>query len=943
VPGFSGGPFGGDPFGEFNWSRRVLFETAPEIYRTADAEQNDLFRKYAEAQGVSFDNLRRKIAAFADLRDPQAARTQYDEVTTLRLGKIEQIKGPVEQSGVLASVSAISVFTTRRGRFTQADVGKEITVSNSLIATNNGPIVITNIVSATEVLTNPPLATDPGSLRWELRELEASTTKETLVKVRGGDVEEITPGWILSDGYADFTVLKRQQFKPEEDERKLLTLREGTDGSINGALNFTSPTLALTSRDVGRRLTIAGSLNPETNDDKFEIVDVLSATECLLDGSPDLIAEPTGALVWALLRSPELTLAGSAILRGVIEREGDDGEITVAGSPTTFEADSARFTADDVGKLLTLHRPGSVDNNTYEILTRVSDTVVTLDGPTAGLGSNFHWEMRAATSKGDETQVEVRATSLLQYLAQDFGIEIDARESEEWQRRWTESVSRWIGLKGHGDGYMYVAELTGFTAVVTGLYRVNQETYLAVLAAGGEAHMVGDEGADRSGSDGSLDVVGGLVRFSSPTAAFVNGDAGRQIYVTGTFGSTNDGFRTIVTVVDAQTVEFRLIDTMTGVSDPNNGALVWSIVRLYAEQAPTLPVYDEINSDRMTYLKGVNVFTVDKYCWEQSPAPWSTTLGPGDAGDGRIFITSVDPGTAFAFATTYTLEGRGDFSVITGLGIGRWRLTDLDPTAYFVETAPTLHERHSGSDGSLEDVAGDRVFSSPSATFTGDDVGRFVVVQNAAQPENNKAWLVLALINATSLKLSTAHAVVVDDPNNGNLDWKVLAPDATGTDGNLTAPRRFTSASATFTAADEGKRLIVSESGSGNNKEYIVDTFIDANNVDLESTQSPVVPDANNGSLVWGLFSWELTVVATEPPAVGAATLDYICPELLMCHYCRAAKVLIEASTPYLMEKGFERLRDRIAQVTPKHVEVIESYGVEANASLALTATVDSP
>lgn len=938
MPGFGGD----DAFGEFDWSRRVLFEAAPEIYRRADEDESDFFRRYAEAQGISFDNLRRKIAAFADLRDPQAVRSQYDEVETLRLGPTRTVKGPVEQNGKLAEVLGTTVLKTLRGRFTTADIGKEITVSNSGIADNNTEVVITSIVSPTEVLTNPPLTLDAGPLHWELRELDTSDTKTTVVEVRGGDVEEITPGWILSDGYADFTVLKRQQFKPESEERKLLTLREGADGSINAALNFTSPSLALTSRDVGRRITIANSLYPETNENKFEIIDVLSANECLLDGSPDFTAEPTGELVWALLRRPELTLSGSAILRGVVELEGDDGEITAVGAPAVFEADSARFADDDVGKLLTIHKPGSADNNTYEILSRVSDTVVTLDATMSGVGSNFHWEMRAATDKGDETQVEVRATSLLRFLAQDFAIEVDEREVEEWQRRWVESVSRWIGLKGHEDVYKYLAELTGFTADVTGLYRVNQETYAAILAAGGVGHMIGDDGDGRLGTDGSLDVVGGLVRFSSPTAQFVNGDVDRQIYVTGTSGATNDGFRTIVTVIDAQTVEFRLIDSMTGTSDPNNGTLTWSIVRLYAEQAPTLPVYDEIDADRMTYLKTSNVFTVDRYCWEQAP-PWSTLLGPGDAGDGRIFITSVSPTASFAFAATYTLEGRGDFSVIVGLGVGRWRLTDLNLTAYFVETVPTLHERHSGSDGSLTDDLGDRIFSAASAVFTGADAGRFVLVEDAAQPEYNKGWLILAYVDVNTLKLSTAHAAIVDDGNNGNLKWKVIAPDATGTDGSLTAPLRFTSASATFTAADEGKRLIVSESGSGNNREYIVDAFIDANNVDVESTHTPTVPDANNGSLVWGLFSWELTVVATEAPDVGAATLEYICPEVLMCHHCRSHRVLIEASTPYLMERGFERLHDRLEQGKPKHVELIESFGVEANASLVLTATVDSP
>lgn len=950
MPGFGGGAFGDYDFGVFDWALRVLYETAPEVYRTKDADEGYPFRLYAEAQGVSFENLRRKIAAFADLRDPRAVRTRYDETAFIRVGTISVIKEPVQQSGVLATVSSINVFTAPRGRFTYADIGKELTISGSATETNNASVIVTNYISPTELLTNPPLYPDGGPLRWELRPIDASKVTETRITIVGGYVDDITPGWILSDGYTDFTILERRQFKPASEEWKLLTLREGSDGSINASLRFSSPTIALTSRDVGRKLTLSNTIYPGTNQGKFEIVDVLSTTECILD-STELVVEATGELVWALLRDPELVLQGTATLRGAAEQGNEDG---VVASATEFTADSGAFSDDDIGKLLSIHKPGNADNGDYEVTSVASATKVGVSPSfTTAVTSDFHWELREATTIGDETQVEVRAPNLIQFLAQDFGVEIDNREEEEWQRRWVESVPRWSGIKGHEDAYKYLAELTGFTASATGLYRVNLEIYLSSVAAGGTTYKVGEAGEGRYGTDGSLNIVGSLVRFSSPTAQFWIGDIGRQIDVTGTSGSTNDGMRTIASIIDANTVEFRPSDAMTGSADGNNGSITWHVVRLYSEQVPTLPVYDEINADLMTYLKTAAVFTADKYCWEQSPSPWSTLIGPGDAawraaqvppitGDGRLFITSVDPAGASAFPQSYTIVGRGDFEVAIGLGGGFWKLTDSGSIGHFLESVPTLHRDYSGSDGELTFSSPDNVFASATHTFTAAEVGKVLVTWNTADPSNSKAWLIDATYTGGALELDSSQ-LLTTDANNGSIEWEILDPDATGTDGQLSATRRFTSTSATFTSADEGKRIIISESGSGNNRMFVIETFVDANNVDLAPYDSPTVPDANNGSLIWAIFSYRATVVATNAPATGAATLEYICPEESDCSYCRSNKVLIEASTPYLMEKGFDRLRLRLAQVRPKHVEIIEDYGVESNASLNLTATVDAP
>ena len=862
MPGFGSGPLGSDPAGQFNWARYVLFELAPEVYRTADLSNNDFFRCYAEAQGVSFDNLRQKIAAFAELRDPRAVRTRYDEVVHLRLGRVEPIRGPVEQSGVLATVSATQVIDTLRGRFTTLDIGKELTVSRSTIASNNAAVLITSVLSPTSLLTNPPLTLDTGPLRWEVRALETSEERQTLVQVSAGNVEPIAPGWILTDGFAEFTVIKREQFKSEVDERKLLTLREGSNGSINTSLNFSSPTLELTSRDVGRRLTIYGSLHPE-NTGKFEIVDVLSTTVCILD-SLELQLETTGILVWALLRDPELTLSGSSTLRGVVERGNEDGEITLAGPPATFRSLSGRFTIEEVGKLLTLHISGNGDNGTYEVTSFISSTELGLDA-TLTLGTGFHWELRSATSEGDETQVAVRAPSLIQYLAQDYGIEIDTRDEEEAQRRWVESVSRWTNMKGVYESYEFLGALTGFDVAVHQLWRVSLDVYSTLPA--GLTLILGDVGPGRVGTDGGLEDDGGLLKFSSPTALFTPGDEGRQIVIDNS-GLGNNGMYTIGLYIDATTVKLTTASVTATVPDPAGypgvaGTLVWTIVRLYTTQPPSLPVYDEINTDLMTLIVGAAKFTADMYCWEPG---WSTAIGPGfgGGGDGDLRITAVSPATPSALPTTYVVTVDGDIDVIVGLGRGRWKLTDSSAVEEFVETVPAIHQEtgagRAGADGSL--TAGP-TFSTPSGAFVVGDVGkRVLIISGAASAHNERLYTIGAVGGATTVTLTET---------------------------------------------------------------------------------PPTVPDANNGSLVWAICDFQFEVIATVPPTLGSATVEYICPVVISCGYCPSYRLLVEANTAELLEAPFERLDSRLEQVTPKHVERVYAFGFTITASLTVGAVVVTP
>lgn len=955
MPGFGSGPFGDEPFGEFDWARRVLYYYAPVIYRNQDVDR--LFELYARGQSAPFTDLRRKIRDFFDLRDPRAVRTEFDQTQLLLLGAVQVVREPVQQSGLRGSVSAVGAFVTERGRFGFGDIGKELTVRRSTIAANNRSVVITSIVDSTTVLTNPPLLTDAGPLRWEVRPVSTSPVNETIVEVVSGDVTEVAPGWILTDGLTEFVVSARTQFYDVSDDRKLLTEKEGEDGLINSSGRFVSATADFQQSDVGKRITLAGStaLPPTTgssNTGKFTIVERYSSTEVLLDSVS--LFEDLGPLEWAVLRRPQLVLEGASVLRGVVEQEGED--LTVNTPTSSFESLSAEFSSADVGKLVTVYADNDVNNGiVFEVAEVLSRTQINVLPSPSASGATYRYELRASTSKGDTRQVEVRAPSLIRFLAQDFGIEADNREEEEFQRRWVESVSNWIGLKGTVEGYQYLAELTGYDpTTVTPLYRVSQEIYEAVDAAGGVTHAIGE---GPLGTDGSLDVVSSLVHFSTPTGSFSSADIGRSIEISGTSGTTNDGLYTVDEIVSPTEVAFRPVDTMTGASDGNNGSIVWRVVRLYSEEAPTIPVHDEINADRMEYLKTSSVFTIDKYCWEQSPSPWSTLVGFG--ADGLIEINSVDPSSSSAFPQTYTIRGQGDFDVVAGLGEGRWKLTSFG-TEYFLETVPRVPLRAEDvpivfdtSTTPFEVTGALGVFSSVTAgdilEVTGDDPA----IPDVLPGQLLNGWRVGSVSgDGSTLTLDASYTLastsLVSDTYNCLGDVIEVFNDGTahsGVDGSLTSsgPARLTIASVGFDPTfDNGKRALVFQSGSGNNQRFILDTYVSGTEFDLDATDTPVTPDANNGSLTWALVEFEFTVVATSPPSTGVATIEYLCPEILNCDYCKSNRVLIETSTPYALEGGVERLRDRIRQVTPKHVEVVEAYGVRPLATLTLSASGSS-
>lgn len=396
MPGFGHGPFGHEPFGEADWSRYTLYELIPDLYRNQDEEGH--LRNFIEALYPSFDKLRRAIRQFEALREPRHVPTQFDGIGRLRLGPVVVPQGEIEQQGINGSVNALFEFSDSTARFRDGDRGKELTVRGSTLLANNRTVTIVSILSLTRVLTSPPLATDVGPLKWELREKVVQPEDYITVEVRGGDVSNVAPGWVVNDGLRDFVVRARRQFL-DKGGQAFQTEKEGTDGDID-ANGFASATANFTHADVGKYVSIAGSALG--NDGKYEILslDTIAFSPPRLQLRGFLSDESD--LVWALLPHPQLDLEGRAVPKGVVEQEGRDLAL-IGGGSGDVETLTANFSSTDVGKYIRIRgSPFVSDDSQYKITAVVSTTRVTTNGSFAAVATDLFWEMRSETAVGND-------------------------------------------------------------------------------------------------------------------------------------------------------------------------------------------------------------------------------------------------------------------------------------------------------------------------------------------------------------------------------------------------------------------------------------------------------------------------------------------------------------------------------------------------------------
>jgi hypothetical protein len=954
MPGFGSGPFGSGPFGEWPWSRRVLFDYIPEIYKQLDVDNDGLLEMFAEGLRPSFDEVRVLSRDMIDTIDPDRVRTQYDKMRRLRLGPVLQAKGSIQQIGIIASVDAIQQFRAPTARFTAFSLGQELFVSGSMFPQNNRKVTVIRVINPTTALTDPPLVVDAGPLRWELRTKPPVSVDKLTVEVRAGDISEIHPSWLLFDGFADFEVVARRQFKANVDDNQLLTEQEGLDGGIDNAGRFRSASVILTQNDVGKKLTLVGS-SILTNNGRYEIVKIITIVSgdvrAVLDADPVLLED--SGLTWALLPYGELDLAGTVVPHGVVEQEGSDLSITASGvTEVTVVSASGTFSVEDIGKRLLIRGSTMTPSNdgTYPVTDVVSAQTLKVAQQSPNLiveaTGALTWELRTASLVGDLTQADARATSMIENFAPNFGIEIDTQESEPRQRSWVRNVSRWTNIKGTYDSYRIIGAISGFDVAAFQLFRITPSLFSLVPTS--NSYEVGEAGSGRNGTDGTLFVVDSHARLSAPTALFVHTDIGRQIHIRNAANGGNNVLFTIEAFVGPTEVTFVLTDTAV-LPDANNGLLGWSIVRLYTDLPPLRPKFDEVNADLLeaiveTANNNFLTFRADKYCWEDDFDATAridvlavTTPIPGVQ---RIEVAGVP-----AFADTPEI-------VVT---IGNWEFVSLVPGIsgvgdLFSGTAPNI------------------VFRDAAGSFDSSMVGMWVSFSGATTAANNGLFRIVDVPTPTSLVVFNGYAVA--ESFAGTYLFYREAPffldNVPALTGNLTSVSatstgdsfakigigvdvRLTDASALFTGGMVGKHVrIVGATSVGNNGIFIIRTFVSSSVIEYENANAVTEAFPGTWGVGLGIYVFQVSA-AVAPSGSGPGFLRYSCAPQLSCDYCGSNKVLaIVEATPALLsesdvqvERLFERVVARLDEVKPIHVELISHFRSTVTASLTLSATVE--
>lgn len=681
MGGFGSGSFGSDPFGAWAWSRFVLWEQIPEVYRLQDPNYGNHFQKLIYGYRRQYERIRSKIVNLENIRDPFAVRTQYDETWVLRLGTKVETKGTILQRGQDGTVDASRRFVAESARFRIDDVGSELSFLDSATPANNKSVLISQVVDSHTVVTDPSFDTDAVKARWEMREYLEDTSGVVTVQVREGYANAIYPGWILFDGFADFEVLGRRLFPITTDSRNLFTEVEGSDGYID-----TSNRLVVTSEfratDVGKKVAIRGLADPSM-DGFYEVtlVEGSGPWELTLD---EALPIDQGPLFWARYPFAELDLGfiGDPP-KGIVEQEGVDLQVDVLPDNEIITV-SGRFTPGVVGQEIRILGSTLGNDGAYTVTEYVSTTQLKVTPALTADETDLTWRLRSKSNYGDGSQVEVRAPSMIKEFVKDFGIEIDAQESEQLQRWQAHHVPHWIRYKGHTDGYRILGLLTGVNVTVTQLYRVASNWYEALINAGvGATVLVGDTDPGRTGTDGALTTVVGRLHFEADTALFKASDVGLNVSINNASNPTNNKLYTIAEVLSATEVKFDVTDTAI---TPDYGVggisaiptLRWAIVRLYANVLNLLPHYDDFDSDLMVaiidYLGGE--FSVDRFCWEDIDTDVPVDL---------ISVAFVSEG--IWLVTVETPAGQpGSADVITA--VGYWVFYDTDGTQYYVETVP---------------------------------------------------------------------------------------------------------------------------------------------------------------------------------------------------------------------------------------------------------------
>ena len=756
MPGFGQGPFGTQPFGQWPWSKSVLYDLLPGLYQQQDLLTGGVLKTWTESLRYSFDLMTSLIQNWSDLRNPFTVRTAYDEVTTIVLGPVVTPPAPVEQRGVDGYITPSRQFVSPTARFTQANVGDTITLSQSHIPINNRTFVIASVITPTSIQCNPALITDSGPIRWTLQGLTPLPENVIAVQVQAGDVSSVAPGWVLFDGFSQFTVYERQQFfQLPGGQTSTLTVKDGSKGLALADGRFQAE-VALAQTNVGQPFSVSGSTvsvanSDFTNNGKYQIYAVDPSNPTILTFDAPLIIQ-------GLLGSGSLDPNSSVIYSMTI------GQTGIQVAHLVYGPSSALFVVVS-GSSISVYLASDANSNPTSTAAEVAAAVngvqaaaalvtASFGGTGASLAALSSFQTvpgtRLLPDPGPLTwsllpypQLQLVTTTPPAGITTQHGVDLVL-----------------IGPYAYSTTANWSAADVGNVLVVLGSTRGNNQTF-SIQAAVNVNQVQISPVTQPSGSTASV------TSYTTPLAT-VTGLSGMTPNMVGLYlalsGAASPGNNSslaspygfqIITYFSPSSVA---VENLTGVAgDANNGAISWALV-----DAPLTWAEHTLSGVGFGSSVTVNAPSLIDFLAQD----FGITIDDQESeARQRSWVANVTQwigfkGTALGYEIIGAISG---FNVASSAlyRVAQLVSEGLPPTSLYIVAETGVG--NSGIDGSLTISAGLITFTAPSAQFTPGDVGLVVQTGNCAISSNNALYTIYAYLSPTSVQFAPYNSALVPD------------------------------------------------------------------------------------------------------------------------------------------------------------------------------------
>lgn len=834
MPGFGSGPFGHDPFGEWGWSRTVLYETAPEVYRNAQTPESDFLRRYTKGQQPSFDNLRHHIQDYGDLRDPLRARSSTSDAEFIVLGKQVQPTSSTEQAGNLGRVNSAGTFTAgdRTAFFRTSDIGKQIYIRRSNVAANNQQyFTITSVINSKEVFTDPVVSVDAGPVRWELRTVDTLPEGQVEVEIRGGDPRRIELGWSVNDGSKSYDVVSRQMFYQPVSGNRLLTEREGTDGYIapstarlylSGLTPSAVGTLYAPYINTVLQATTAGSAG---NSIRLKFINSGAGAGTLTAVGDDYtfayqsgVTTPANfqAAVAAYAGAPFQVLTANTAALGALTHPFCTFDFVPfsGGGLQLLSSSSYGFQQQDVGKLVGISEAAEADNNglweigavieskaAFGILGVLGDSsnpngkLLYTYKPTADQFVTIEHQYQReiglplALSYSETTpnriDIVVRlgttVTGAIDTTPSDI---IAAIEADSVISRYISATRPYgVGAESAAGEFPQAPLKRGFLLSDGPFYWALRPFARLVLQGSLPLGVLEIDGTDlvvaRRGTAGQPAAVvsAGRTQVSAASSPFKPGDAGKLLTIRGS-RQGNDGTYVIHTVNSGGTTA--VLDAALNIDGQDDTGLYFGIrtnPTFVPDPTRLNPQADEVEASAEALLNilaqdfGIEV---DNQQTEARQRSWVRQVSQWTAVKGT---PEAIQGIATLCGFTATVTSLNSLPAVPSMGSST---TPLQFNLVFVgDTGRYM------TAGTLTRVAGFPYFTSSSGNFVTGDLGKVLKIANSGRPiltTNNNYYVIAEVVSSTQVRLLEPSVganldaglnITLPDPNNGNLQGTV--------------------------------------------------------------------------------------------------------------------------------------------------------------------------